>query len=162
METFSVLLTLFVGKSPVTGEFPAQRTVTWSFDVFFDLRLNKWSKQAWGWWSETPSCSLWRHCNDAGGCGLLCFVMITLSVLIRSMRYLIVASMTLGLSDDCPTGNEVILKHRYVIDPEDGYSLPWQRFTLILNAQIDYVTMFLWKTFQWLLRSQTHVQNRQA
>ena len=29
-----------------TGEFPAQKPVTWSFDVFFDLRLNKWlSKQ---------------------------------------------------------------------------------------------------------------------
>ena len=27
--------------SPVTTEFPAQRPVTWSFDVFFDLCLNK-------------------------------------------------------------------------------------------------------------------------
>ena len=36
------------------GEFPAQRPVTWSFDVFFDLRLNKrLSKQSWGWWFET-------------------------------------------------------------------------------------------------------------
>ena len=26
--------------------------------------LNKWlSKQSWGWWFETPSRSLWRHCN---------------------------------------------------------------------------------------------------
>ena len=30
-----------VGNSPVTGEFPAQRPVTRSFDVFFDLGLNK-------------------------------------------------------------------------------------------------------------------------
>ena len=53
METFSALLALCVGNSPVTGEFPAQR------------RLNKRSsKQSWGWWFETPSCSLWRHCND--------------------------------------------------------------------------------------------------
>ena len=38
-----------------TGEFPAQRPVTRSFDVFFDLHLNKWlSKQSWGWWFETP------------------------------------------------------------------------------------------------------------
>ena len=29
------------GNSPVTGEFPSQRPVTRSFDVFFDLRLNK-------------------------------------------------------------------------------------------------------------------------
>ena len=34
---------------PVPGEFPAQRPVTQSFDVFFDLRLNKrLSKQSWG------------------------------------------------------------------------------------------------------------------
>ena len=29
------------GNSPVTGGFPSQRPVTRSFDVFFDLRLNK-------------------------------------------------------------------------------------------------------------------------
>ena len=39
METFSALLALCAGNSPVTGEFPAQRPVTRSFDVFFDLRL---------------------------------------------------------------------------------------------------------------------------
>ena len=64
METFSTLLALCVGNSPVTGEFPEQRPVTLSFDVFFDLHLNKWlSKQLWGWWFETPSRSLWRHYN---------------------------------------------------------------------------------------------------
>ena len=41
---------------PVTDEFPAQRPVTQSFNVFFYLRLNKrLSKQSWGWWFETPS-----------------------------------------------------------------------------------------------------------
>ena len=46
------------------GEFPSQRPVTWSFDIFFDLRLKKrLSQQSWGWWFETPSRSLWRHCN---------------------------------------------------------------------------------------------------
>ena len=54
------------GNSPVTGQFPTQRSVTRSFDVFFDLRMNKQlSKQSWGWWFETSSCSLWRHRNDA-------------------------------------------------------------------------------------------------
>ena len=47
------------------GEFPPQRPVTQSLDVFFDLRLNKrLSKQPWGWWFETLSWSLWRQCND--------------------------------------------------------------------------------------------------
>ena len=41
METFSALLTFCAGNSPVTDEFPAQRPETQSFDVFFDLRLNK-------------------------------------------------------------------------------------------------------------------------
>ena len=57
---------LCAGNSPVPGEFPAQRPVTRSFDVFFDLRLNKrLSKQSWGWWFETPSCPIWRHRNEA-------------------------------------------------------------------------------------------------
>ena len=52
------------GNSPVTGEFPSQRPVTRSFDVLFDARLNKLlSKQSWGWWLETSSGPLWRHCN---------------------------------------------------------------------------------------------------
>ena len=64
METFSALLAVCVGNSPAPGEFPAQRPVTWSFDAFFDLRLNKWlSKQSWGWWFETPSHPLWCHRN---------------------------------------------------------------------------------------------------
>ena len=41
METFSALLAICAGNSPIPGEFPAQRPVTRSFDVFFDLRLNK-------------------------------------------------------------------------------------------------------------------------
>ena len=64
METFSALLAICAENSPVSGEFPAQRPVTRSFDVFLDLRLNKrLSKQSWGWWFETPSWSLWRHRN---------------------------------------------------------------------------------------------------
>ena len=54
METFSALMAFCAGNSPATGEFPSQRPVTRSFDVFFDLRLNKrLSKKSWGWWLET-------------------------------------------------------------------------------------------------------------
>ena len=67
METFSSLRAICAGNSPVSGEFPAQRPVTRSFDIFFDLRLNKrLSKQSWGWWFETLSCPLWRQCNVQG------------------------------------------------------------------------------------------------
>ena len=65
----SALLAICAGNSPVPGEFPAQRPVTRSFDVFFDLRLNKrLSKQSWGWWFETPSRPLWRHHNEMLRC----------------------------------------------------------------------------------------------
>ena len=38
MKTFSASLAFCAGNSPVPGEFPSQRTVTQSFDVFCDLR----------------------------------------------------------------------------------------------------------------------------
>ena len=57
---------IFRVTGPLWGEFtgdrwiPSQRPVTRRFE----LRLNKrLGKQSWGWWFETPSCSLWRHCN---------------------------------------------------------------------------------------------------
>ena len=44
--------------------FPSQRPVTWSFDLFFDLYLNKHvSKQSRCWWIGTVSRSLWRQSN---------------------------------------------------------------------------------------------------
>ena len=50
METFSALLAFCAGKSQVTGEFPPQRPVTRSFDIFFDQRLYKrLGKQSLGW-----------------------------------------------------------------------------------------------------------------
>ena len=58
------LLATCAGNSPVPGEFLAQRPVTRSFDVFFDLRLDKrLRKQSWGWWFETLLHPLWRHGN---------------------------------------------------------------------------------------------------
>ena len=67
IETFSVLLAICAANLPVPDEFSIQRPVTQSFDVFFDLCLNKrLSKQSGGWWFEMPSCPLWRDCNE--GC----------------------------------------------------------------------------------------------
>ena len=52
------------GEFTVPGEFPTQRPVTRSFDVFFDLCLNKqFSKQSRGWWFQTLSHPLWGHRN---------------------------------------------------------------------------------------------------
>ena len=64
MEIFSALLAICVGNSPVNGEFPAQRPVTRSFGVFFDLQMNeRLSKQSWGWWFEEPSRPFWCLSN---------------------------------------------------------------------------------------------------
>ena len=47
MEMISALLALCEGNPPVTGGFPSQRAVMWSFDVFFDVRLSKLLMNSW-------------------------------------------------------------------------------------------------------------------
>ena len=62
MEAFSTLLALCAGNSTVIRELSPERSVMWSFDVFFDLQLNKWLiKQLRHQWFETPSWSSWHH-----------------------------------------------------------------------------------------------------
>ena len=62
--TISALLGPLCGECTGHRWIPPQRPVTRSFGVFFYLRLNKQlRKQLWGWWFETPSRPLWRHCN---------------------------------------------------------------------------------------------------
>ena len=71
------------------GEFPTQGPVTRSFDVSFDLRMNKrLSKQPWGWWLETLSWSLWRHCNDYFGPATACMR----AVRVTAMRFRIIVT----------------------------------------------------------------------
>ena len=65
---------IFRVTGPLCGEFTGHRWTpcTRASDeefwcVLFALRLNKrLNKQSWGWWFETPSCPLWRHCNARG------------------------------------------------------------------------------------------------
>ena len=65
MDTFSTLQVLCERKPPITGGFLSQRQVTRSFDIFFDLRLNKrLNKQSRRRWFETPSRSLWHDYNE--------------------------------------------------------------------------------------------------
>ena len=79
METFSALLAICVGNSPLIGEFPSQMasntenvSICWRHQwrgalIFFDLRLNIFlSEQWWGWWFETPSRPSWHHCTELG------------------------------------------------------------------------------------------------
>ena len=51
---------VFRVTGPLRGEFTIPRTKASDAELWCFL----WSKQSWGWWFETPSCSLWRQCND--------------------------------------------------------------------------------------------------
>ena len=55
METFSALLVLCAGNSPVTGQWRGPLTLS---------LICALSKQSWGWWFETPSRPLWCHCYE--------------------------------------------------------------------------------------------------
>ena len=55
METFSALLAIGAGNSPVACESPTQRPVTRSFDVFFDLCPNN------GWVNNDEAGDVGRH-----------------------------------------------------------------------------------------------------
>ena len=112
METFSVLVALCAGNPPGPGEFPTQRPVTQNFDVFFDLCLNKrLNKQSWGWWFESPSCSLWHHYNaiaivhivDVTVLGTFCNIQNFLNGEIRELNYRdpLPISDTIFLSPTC-------------------------------------------------------------
>ena len=59
METFSALLAICAGNSPVTGEFPAQRPVKRSGAVMFFFVICAWIK---GWVNNRDAGDLRCHC----------------------------------------------------------------------------------------------------
>ena len=62
METFSTLLTICAGNSPVPPHYKGR----WRGALMFSLIcvwINVFSKQWWGWWFETLSRPLWLHRN---------------------------------------------------------------------------------------------------
>ena len=120
METFSALLAICGGNSPVPGKLTAQRPVTGSFDVFFDLRLNKrLSKQSWGWWFKTLSHPLWRNCNE-----------------------LEVALMCLQLEYSCANNTEFRLARVY-------FHCKFTRHYLVFNPTFRNVILPIWHESRW-------------
>ena len=120
MEAFSALLAICAGNSPVPGEFPTQRPVTWSFDVYFDLCPNKrLSKQSWGWWFQMPLRPLWRHRNDGG---IFASVMWQLSHLQR-------CKITRSLSHETEPNTPQSLPHNQALHPHPTgpHPLQWRR-----------------------------------
>ena len=125
METFSALLAICAGNSPVTGGFAAQRPVARSFDVFFDLRLNKrLSKQSWGWWFETPSCLLWRHRNEQ--LPLVCFMP-------RQFRF--------AVGQDEISGYSNLFSMMELLNPDE---ISFKRFLWLIIWFLYSLCMLLW------------------
>ena len=50
-----------IHRSPVNSPHKGQ----WREAFMFSL-IRAWINGWWGWWFETPSCPLWRHCNVKG------------------------------------------------------------------------------------------------
>ena len=65
METFSALLAICAGNSPVTGEFPAQRSAKRSFDVSL---ICAWIN---GWMNNGKAGDLRRHRDHYGATVML-------------------------------------------------------------------------------------------
>ena len=113
---------IFRVTGPLCGEFtgrrwiPSQRPVTRSFDVFFDLRLNKrLSKQSWGWWFETPSRSLLRQCNvpwNIWSCAtvLLCFELLSVH------DFILVYSCHIHILSGCFTDTGAFVWLKYLVN----------------------------------------------
>ena len=106
METFSASLAICAGNSPITGEFSSQRAVIWSFDIFFDLCLNKrLSKLSWCWWFETPSRSLWRHSSVVVSLCLVVVILWSFSGSLPSIySYLMISFTETGQAYECLMG----------------------------------------------------------
>ena len=147
------------GEFTGPGEFPAQKPVTRSFDVNFDLRLNKrLSKQPWGWWFETLSWSLWRHCNVlelwygdhvpfiytvypkkyAHGFVVLCFVVVMQSFIMNSHEVFI------HIHQGCFAGTGAIVRlPQYQWSKPDGYGKISQCITTTKHSKANTVCIFL-------------------
>ena len=106
---------LLWGESPVTGEFPAQGPVTQSFDVFFDLRLNKRvSNPSRRRWFETP-------CAHYDVTVMWCFIV----VLSYSQ---VMCGIILGL-----WSHAVLLVGCFLSSPSLGF-WHWASWTLVIYA----------------------------
>ena len=118
------------GEFTGPGEFPTQRPVTRSFDVLFNLRLNKrLRKQPWGWWFETLLWSLWRHCNVRSS---------VISRLHRTRRVSVISHDT-GLSCEA---SFFLCYFRKLLNKQSN----WNAITLTVKQQIGIALLYFSKS----------------
>ena len=143
MEAFSALLAICAGNSPLTGEFPAQRPVKRSFDVFFDRRLNeRLSKQSWGWWFETLSCPLWRHCNEVSVTGGSLF-----DALLSTASCVILIAGGVSVTD------LLVIRHQAIICTSGGVKLSGHLTDNSCGIKLILIHL-LWVKCRWKFDSQ--------
>ena len=137
---------------PVTGEFPAQRPVTRSFDVFFDLRLNeRLSKQSWGWWFETPLRPLWRYSNVLPTTGAI--VMATYGANNDDKRGVVAILVFQCMSHELPGTGDVTTMIQWVYDM--GYIICGEQSTRksieYNNKNVHILPTLLCSVVTWLM-----------
>ena len=149
METFFALLAFCAGNSPATGEFPTQRPVTWSFDVFFDLRLYRQLSKQWRiWWFEALPHSLLRHCNEYENCDLRYM----LQIMLMSAYEISIGWMPQDTFDDMP----VLVQVMAWCHQATGHyqSQCWPRFISPRG-----VIMLKWISHEWIRSEYSKIGN---
>ena len=63
-----------IHRSPVNPRTKASDKELWCFIWSAPWKNALLSKQSWGWWFVTPSCSLWRHCNASSLCPFYIYI----------------------------------------------------------------------------------------
>ena len=114
---------IFRDTGPLCGEFTGHR----SFDVFFDLHLNRrLSKQSWGWWFETPSCPLWRHRNEVLNYANPLYDVATICHQVRWLRW--------GHPSIFHTATSLLIWHEMFCVRDISYRLTWMEFIKMFSA----------------------------
>ena len=105
-----------IHRSPVNSPHKGQwhRALMFSLICVWNKRLNK---QSWGWWFETPSCSLWRHRNET-----------TFLFQSRKRVFLLLAPQEVViLTTSSIASNENFVNMTFSFQGYGGYPIDWQR-----------------------------------
>ena len=113
------------------GEFTGDRWIPhtkasdaelWCFGIFYQRVNKRWSKQSWGWWFETLSSPLWRHCNV-----ILCFVVIVFPFL-----WIQEFNSSPNLQNDRLFANNIIIGIFVIENFVYWLKFPWSLFLRVL------------------------------
>ena len=135
--------TIFRITGPLCGEFtgpdefPAQRPVTRSFDVFFDMCLNKrLSHQPWGWWFETPPWSLWHQCNGESLFPVESYFLSTIGLSVSPFNQFMIQNQCFDCVHSSHVGGRLSLQS---VDQNENLHI----VTVCLSPEVDYLPVWV-------------------